>query len=75
MLMMPVNNNVQCLWQMMLALFVVDMDDVASTDGSSTFVDNVELNVHVVPAIHSATNELISTFLLNIADNHFHNHP
>ncbi len=57
-----------------LGVVVVDMDDdVEHIDDLSTFVDNDLLNVHVVQELYLVMNELISTFLPNIVDNHFHN--
>lgn len=70
------------------ALVVVDMDvndedddDVEDEDvvvveyidDWSTFVDNDLLIVHVDQEEYSVLNELISTFLRNIVDNHFRN--
>lgn len=50
-----------------------DDDAVGHIDDWSTFDDNDLLNVHVDREEYLVSNELISTFLPNIVDNHFHN--
>ena len=51
----------------------VEDDVVEHIDDWSTFVDNDLLIVHVVQEEYWVLNELISTFLPNIVDNHFRN--